>query len=88
MCLSCIQKYLITKALIYHLRIIVYLLLRFPMSSSLVSPEQRQDMACFKKLLEKAETNKTRMIIFLEIRFSNLCVFGATILDAIIRLID
>ena len=66
----------------------MYLLLRFPMSSSLVSPEQRQDMACLRKLLEKAETNKIRMSMFLEIRFSNLCGFGTAILDAIIRLID
>ena len=58
------------------------------MSSSLVSPEQRQDMACLRKLLEKAETNKTRMNIFLEIRFSNRCGFGTTILDAMIRFID
>ena len=58
------------------------------MSSSLVSPEQRQDMACLRKLLEKAETNKTRMSMFLEVRFWNLCVFGATIMDALIRLID
>ena len=57
------------------------------MSSSLVSPEQRQDMTCLKKL-EKVETNKTRMSMFLEVRFWNLCVFGATIMDALIRLID
>ena len=54
---------------------LLYLLLRFPTSSSLVWPEHRQDMTCLIRLLETAETNKTLMSIFLEIKFSAVCGF-------------
>ena len=54
---------------------LLYLLFRFPTSSSLVWPEHRQDMTCLIRLFETAETNKTLISIFLEITFSAVCGF-------------